>query len=237
MPTLRIADLNTHWGVHRAGHDAYDLVDAIARFDADLVCLQEVWGRRDRTPAYVEAAERYGYECAHIEVPRVSNRRAPELVRRVDGDEGSWWGLVVLSRYPVHDVSGYALDHIKLDDAVRRVMRATVDVGGTALDLTVTHLTHRLWGSYSHLRRLRALLPDPAAGPAICTGDMNMWGPVVRSVLRGWRRAVTGRTWPAHRPHSQIDHILVTPSVRVLDQRVGPDVGSDHRPVLATVEF
>mgnify|MGYP003347502632 CR=1 FL=1 len=32
-------------------------------------------------------------------------------------------------------------------------------------------------------------------------------------------------------PHSQIDHIWIDRSLRVLDARVGDDVGSDHRPV------
>ncbi len=64
-------------------------------------------------------------------------------------------------------------------------------------------------------------------------GDCNLWGPPVMAVLGdGWRRAVTGRTWPARRPHSQIDHVLVRPGdVRVVDAAVGGDVGSDHRPL------
>jgi endonuclease/exonuclease/phosphatase (EEP) superfamily protein YafD len=32
-----------------------------------------------------------------------------------------------------------------------------------------------------------------------------------------------------------IDHIMVSPDVRVIDYQVGPDVGSDHRPVFAIV--
>ena len=48
-----------------------------------------------------------------------------------------------------------------------------------------------------------------------------------------------GRTWPASRPHSQIDHILVRrgDGTEVLDREVLPDVGSDHRPVRATLEL
>jgi endonuclease/exonuclease/phosphatase family metal-dependent hydrolase len=36
-------------------------------------------------------------------------------------------------------------------------------------------------------------------------------------------------------PHSQIDHILVRPEVGVIDSAVLRDVGSDHRPVRATL--
>ena len=57
----------------------------------------------------------------------------------------------------------------------------------------------------------------------------------MRTLLPGWRRAVLGRTWPASRPHSQIDHILVRPQIGVVDSAVLGDVGSDHRPVRATL--
>jgi endonuclease/exonuclease/phosphatase family metal-dependent hydrolase len=46
---------------------------------------------------------------------------------------------------------------------------------------------------------------------------------------------VRGRTWPASRPHSQIDHILLRTNdgIEVVDHQVLPEVGSDHRPVRA----
>jgi endonuclease/exonuclease/phosphatase (EEP) superfamily protein YafD len=34
-----------------------------------------------------------------------------------------------------------------------------------------------------------------------------------------------------------IDHTLVSPGVRVVQREVGPDLGSDHRPVTTTIEF
>jgi endonuclease/exonuclease/phosphatase family metal-dependent hydrolase len=48
-------------------------------------------------------------------------------------------------------------------------------------------------------------------------------------------RAVQGRTYPAHRPHSQIDHILVSPRLEVLESSVLDDMGSDHRAVRAVL--
>jgi endonuclease/exonuclease/phosphatase family metal-dependent hydrolase len=50
---------------------------------------------------------------------------------------------------------------------------------------------------------------------------------------------VRGRTGPSSRPHRQIDHILVRDDrgVEVLDRAVLPAVGSDHRPVRATLRF
>jgi endonuclease/exonuclease/phosphatase family metal-dependent hydrolase len=71
----------------------------------------------------------------------------------------------------------------------------------------------------------------------VIAGDHNFWGPGVVSYLRGWRRAVRGRTWPARFPHSQIDHILVNEHITSYRGEVLPDLGSDHRPVRATVTF
>jgi endonuclease/exonuclease/phosphatase (EEP) superfamily protein YafD len=73
----------------------------------------------------------------------------------------------------------------------------------------------------------------------VVAGDCNFWGPPVVILLAdGWRRTVTGRTWPARRPHSQIDQVLVRPGdVRVLDAEVGADVGSDHRPLRVRVAW
>ena len=59
----------------------------------------------------------------------------------------------------------------------------------------------------------------------------------MRTLLPGWRRAVRGRTWPASRPHSQIDHILVRPEIGVVNSAVLGDLGSDHRPVRATLSI
>jgi endonuclease/exonuclease/phosphatase (EEP) superfamily protein YafD len=42
---------------------------------------------------------------------------------------------------------------------------------------------------------------------------------------------VKGRTWPASRPHSQIDHVLVRGPIDVEAADILGDVGSDHRPV------
>jgi endonuclease/exonuclease/phosphatase (EEP) superfamily protein YafD len=53
-----------------------------------------------------------------------------------------------------------------------------------------------------------------------------------------WRRGVTGRTWPAARPHSQIDHVLVRPGdVQVVDAAVLDACGSDHRPLFARLAW
>lgn len=46
-------------------------------------------------------------------------------------------------------------------------------------------------------------------------------------------------TWTAYVPlwmGIPLDHVLAATECRVVDRRVGPDIGSDHRPVVATID-
>src|SRR5262249_19064714 len=117
----------------------------------------------------------------------------------------------------------------------RGALHLELDLPDATVDLVAVHLTSRLpYGPPVQLRRLLPQLPAPGR-PAVLVGDCNFWGPGVVACLPGWRRAVRGRTWPAHRPHSQIDHVLVRSGAVAIAGEVLPDVGSDHRPVRATV--
>jgi endonuclease/exonuclease/phosphatase (EEP) superfamily protein YafD len=52
------------------------------------------------------------------------------------------------------------------------------------------------------------------------------------------RNLIARGTWPAAAPvalAAQIDYIFVTPEFRVVDFEIGPDLGSDHRPIFAEV--
>lgn len=80
-------------------------------------------------------------------------------------------------------------------------------------------------------------------GPALVVGDLNAtrWGDSYRRlrsrvdlVDTADGRGLRG-TWPSTLWFTGmigIDHVLVTPDVRVDDRRVGPDLGSDHRAVV-----
>ena len=144
------------------------------------------------------------------------------------------WALALLSRVPVTDVRVLPLGKLRRDRAHRFIVGCTVGVAGGTIEVFGTHMSHITHGSHAQFRRLGGLLP-PTGRAAVLAGDMNLWGPPVRAYLPGWRRAVTARTWPAPRPHSQLDHVLVTPPVAVLAGRIGPAAGSDHRPVVVTL--
>lgn len=81
--------------------------------------------------------------------------------------------------------------------------------------------------------------------PLIVAGDFNAtpWNRSMRRLVReSPLRHAPGfwqPTWTAYVPHWMgipIDHVLAATDCRVVDRRVGPDIGSDHRPVVATVD-
>ena len=104
---------------------------------------------------------------------------------------------------------------------------------GTTILVAGVHLGHLSHGSPSQVGELRRSLRHEL--PTVLLGDMNCWGPPLLALLPAWRRAVRGRSWPAWRPHSQIDHILFDRGLRVLSGEVLPALGSDHRPIRATL--
>jgi endonuclease/exonuclease/phosphatase (EEP) superfamily protein YafD len=108
-----------------------------------------------------------------------------------------------------------------------------LDVDGQPMELVGVHTSSKVWllAPVRHLRTLRKQLAPDDRVPHVIAGDFNFWGPGVSAVLGGWRRAVSGRTYPAHRPHSQIDHVLVRGPVDVLWGEVLAETPSDHRPI------
>ena len=239
MAELSLVTFNTHYGVrpHRGGGQPYDLAAELASLAADVMVIQEVWRPDGEAGVVDEFATGHGYALHHVLTGRATlGKRWPVLV--ADGAGTS--GIAVLTRVPARAVRAVVVGPTLGDPApARAVPHLEVCVDGQALQVFGVHLTSRLpHGPPIQLRRLRRALPDPGT-PTVVAGDCNFWGPGVLAVLGdGWRRAVTGRTWPAHRPHSQIDHVLIRAGeVHATDPVVGDDCGSDHRPVRVRISW
>jgi len=156
---------------------------------------------------------------------------------RFAGARPGRWGLAVLSRLPVTGHRVVDLEPLPRDPSGRGAVVVRVAVGGLPVTMVGTHMSHLTYGSPRHYRALgRVLRHEVGDGPAVLAGDMNLWGPPVGVLFGDWRRAVKGPTWPAWRPHSQVDHILVRGPVRVVGGEVLPMAGSDHRPVRVVLE-
>jgi endonuclease/exonuclease/phosphatase (EEP) superfamily protein YafD len=75
--------------------------------------------------------------------------------------------------------------------------------------------------------------------PTVLAGDLNAtpWSSAFSGLAAKWLRRATGivPTWPAAGawlPGIPIDHVLVSRHWAVVSQERGPDLGSDHYPVL-----
>ncbi|MGH9046664.1 MAG: endonuclease/exonuclease/phosphatase family protein [Acidimicrobiales bacterium] len=165
-----------------------------------------------------------------------SERPFPERItdsaRFAQAEKGSW-GIAVLSKLPVHQSEIIALQRLRRDRANRAVVALNIEIDGRMVGIAGTHMSHLSHGSALHFRAVARML-DGIFGtqPVLLAGDMNLWGPPIHALLGQWHRAVKGKTWPAWRPHSQLDHLLVR-GLSVRDSGVWPESGSDHRPVWA----
>jgi endonuclease/exonuclease/phosphatase family metal-dependent hydrolase len=241
MPELTIASFNCHAGLQARRNgvcEPYDLDTVLRGIDADVIVLQESWAPDGGVAAVRRVAETTGAEVFELRFGRSRLDPWPHVPR--DGSGLGDVGLAVLSRIPAEAQGRLPVGTVLSDPTPERGgLHVVLDVGGTKVDLIGVHLSSRLpYGPPIQLRRLAAQLPPPGR-PGIVAGDCNFWGPGVQSFLPGWRRAVRGRTWPAGRPHSQIDHILVRAAdgTEVLHGEVLPPLGSDHRAVRATLRF
>jgi endonuclease/exonuclease/phosphatase family metal-dependent hydrolase len=151
-----------------------------------------------------------------------------------EGEPGSL-GIAVLTRrsLTVDGTRTLWMPPLARDLVHRAAIVVDLTAEGVPLSVIGTHMSHLQFGSHRNYADLRRQLRHEARPEAVLIGDMNLWGPPVRALLPEWHRAVKGPTWPAWRPHSQIDHILVRGGLRIVSGEVLPDGGSDHRPVRA----
>jgi endonuclease/exonuclease/phosphatase (EEP) superfamily protein YafD len=202
------------------GYDNTDVgafIDWLSRSPVDLVLLQEV------TPAWKDALDA---------LPGYPHRR---LIARTDA-----YGLGVLSTGPAGQLAAQDLAGDGLPALV-----GPVDAGGGRFELAALHAR---WPLLPELMRYRdRALSTLAAevrrqpGTWLVGGDLNMTShsPVFRRLLdeSGLREALPDGDWApswlaGFWPLAlRIDHILVTPDLCFEAGEIGPDIGSDHRPV------
>jgi len=239
MTELTVASFNLHWGRGsvRGGLPPFDVTAACATLEADVLVLQEVWAPDGEVSHYDAVATALGMEAIVESMGRSTFDPLPRVIGppgAEDLGEGEWC-VAVLSRLPITAHHTVHLPQLRLDKVNRALLHVDVDVDGSPLTVVGTHFSHLEFGAPLHTRALRRGLP-PTDRPAVFLGDMNMWGWCMSAMAPdGWTRIGEGKTWPAHRPHSRIDHILLAGGVTEVWSEVAPELGSDHRAVRARI--
>ncbi|CAN5541727.1 hypothetical protein BH23ACT3_BH23ACT3_17950 [soil metagenome] len=216
---MSIASFNLHWGGTAGGTSQYDVGDACRRLDADVRVFQEVWDS-PQAPSQLWVPD----DFTVVELEHATFERS--------GVGVGTWSLVLATRFTVMETRSFILRGHGSDQR-RAALGCRLDTGAGEVWVVAVHLTthHLPLGS---LRQLRSLVPQlPTDAPTILAGDHNQWTLPARLVLgQGWVHSPRGPTWPARFPVFQIDHIWGR-GFEVVGAEVAPDVGSDHRPIVA----
>jgi endonuclease/exonuclease/phosphatase (EEP) superfamily protein YafD len=149
------------------------------------------------------------------------------------------FGNALLSKYPLEDIRWYPSKEVS-----NPYPSATLRVGDSSISLVALHppppVRRELASTRnSYLTAVGYMSPDVVVGDLNCTP----WSPYFRRLLRetGLRDSGVGRglkpTWYRKGLSIPIDHVLVGDKVKVLSRDVGPDLGSDHRPVTVELSF
>jgi endonuclease/exonuclease/phosphatase (EEP) superfamily protein YafD len=204
--------------VEYSNHDHRRFLRWLAAHPADIVVVQEVTSE---------------WAAALAAVPEYPHRR---ILAREDP-----YGIAVLSRWPFEAVEPADL----ADDAAPSV-EGVVRVHGQSISLLALHtrwpITPKLWRSRDRSLLRAAAHARERALPTIAAGDLNLSpdSPAFARLLeeasfadtfagRGWQPTWMAGFWPLA---LRIDHVLVSPAFCVEHAEVGPDVGSDHRPLV-----
>lgn len=229
-----IAAFNAHWGVGRFGRFQsvrFDVASVVRSFDADLVVVPEAW--RDASGVGVlDALRDDGYHVETMEFMRLEIRPRRRNSDRHGVPHMGAWELAVCSRFPVLDRRLIPMGSVANDPpGARNALALRVAIDGTPVEVIGLHASSKFW-KLAPLKHLLTLRRGLVAGePQILAGDFNFWGPPIGAAMRGWKRPVRGRTYPARCPHSQIDHVLVRGGIQALDGEVLAETPSDHRPI------
>lgn len=236
MPRLRVLTYNIHGGLGTDRRlDLARIASVIAAGDPDIVALQEVDARRERSGGIDQAA--WLGDQLRMEV-----RFGPTIER---GPEA--YGIATLTRLPILETRKVGLpwreSNPRSEPRCALLTRLAWPVPQRSLDMVNTHLSVRFGERTGQVAKLvEDLMTDEIDAPIIVAGDFNCtpWSRPYRALRGRLQCAASPRSWPASLPVVPLDHILFSGPLRVVRSGVvraaGTRTASDHAPVLAELE-
>jgi endonuclease/exonuclease/phosphatase family metal-dependent hydrolase len=232
------AENNFHFPFPMAGYlrptrvNVARIVEFLRGQDPDLVGLVEVDAgsslRCDGRSQADEIARQLGhYHCYHSKYgPRSLARALPMLSKQ---------GNAVLTRESIKAVTCHYFR--------RGVKRLVQEVDLKEMRIFLVHLSLGYRHRHDQLRSLYELVRAVDGKPVIVAGDFNTLSDAQELDLflaaTGLRSAAPPevRTWPSRRPRLQLDFILHSPQIEVLNCEVPPVRLSDHLPLVCDLRL
>jgi endonuclease/exonuclease/phosphatase family metal-dependent hydrolase len=226
LPRLRVLTYNIHHGQGRDGKfDLERLAKIISELNPDVVALQEVDRKTSRASGIDQAAQLGELTKMHSVFGNAMHY------------SGGGYGEAILSRFPMEEIKDYRLP-FRYGQESRIVIAAKIkpNKGLPELIFAGTHLCHQSDETRTEqAQQINRLFPAQQGVPVILAGDLNARpgsGPMEVLLQDRWVDAIA--------PHSRIDYVLYRKSdpwqvvdVQIVDERIA----SDHRPVLAILEW
>lgn len=213
-----------HANVHSSSDQYARVAELVSREQPELVFLQEITG--EWVAALQALLIEYPYSYAE---PRTGN-----------------FGIAVFSKIPFDSVT-----HVDSPPLSYPTIIASLTIEDESIEIISTHPTIPLGRSLYNARNEQissiAGLVNNLPGNVVLLGDFNesMWGPQYRKLLQstGLDDARKGfgvvPTWPTFFPPAMIpiDHVFISAGIGVAEFRAGRRIGSDHLPLVVTLNL
>lgn len=224
--------------------------------DADIVCLQEVDFKKQRSSFLdqIEVLKTCGsfmsgrFFPALVGEPGVRSAFRMPTMSEIDTPPADSYGIGILSRYPIINVETIQLSASRfslpmpfmidgstrcrmIPDEPRILVRITLNSPLGEVDVVTTHLSFIPTRAITQLKTSRHL---EKGRPWILAGDLNL-APGVTSRISGLHHAVLAPTYPKLKPRAQLDHILLSKELQGINAGVKELSISDHLAVFAEV--
>lgn len=212
--------------IQKTNMDFPKLVTGLKKADADILLLLEV------TEKSIEPLQSliltYPYHFINLNV----------------GASGT--GAVLMSKFPI-----LGSKVTKYSEYGNMLVRAMIEINNKKVMFYGVHLPRPAFAEeYSHRSEQALSLAEQISRqsiPVILAGDINAspFSPIFKRLIKrsGLKDSRTGfgwqPSWPTYFPvlWIPIDHILVSPGIKVHNRTTGPHLGSDHFPVIAELSI